>query len=43
MILAEAGNLRRFAHYRQFFTFCGMNLTAQQSGRFRGIMQCLSP
>ena len=35
-IMAEAGNLRRFAHYRQFLTFCGMNLSTQQSGRFRG-------
>jgi transposase len=23
-ILAEAGDLRRFAHYRQFLKFCGM-------------------
>ena len=30
-ILAEAGNLRRFAHYRQFLKFCGMNLSTQQS------------
>ena len=37
MILAEAGDLRRFAHYRQFLTFCGMNLSTQQSGRFRGV------
>ena len=36
-ILAEAGDLRRFPHYRQFLTFCGMNLSTQQSGRFRGI------
>jgi transposase len=36
-ILAEAGNLRRFAHYRQFLKFCGMNLSTQQSGRFRGV------
>jgi transposase len=36
-ILAEAGDLRRFAHYRQFLKFCGMNLSTQQSGRFRGI------
>jgi transposase len=33
-ILAEAGDLRRFAHYRQFLKFCGMS---QQYGRFRGI------
>ena len=37
MILAEAGNLRRFRHHRQFLTFCGMNLSTQQSGRFRGV------
>lgn len=37
IILAEAGDLRRFAHYRQFLTFCGMNLSTQQSGRFRGV------
>ncbi len=36
MILAEAGDLRRFNHYRQFLSFCGMNLSTQQSGRFRG-------
>jgi transposase len=36
-ILAEAGGLRRFAHYRQFLKFCGMNLSTQQSGRFRGV------
>ena len=35
--LAEAGDLRRFAHYRQFLKFCGMNLSTQQSGRFRGV------
>lgn len=36
-ILAEAGDLRRFDHYRQFLKFCGMNLSTQQSGRFRGV------
>jgi transposase len=36
-ILAEAGDLRRFAHHRQFLNFCGMSLSTQQSGRFRGI------
>jgi len=35
-ILAEAGDLRRFAHYRQFLKFCGFDLSTQQSGRFRG-------
>jgi transposase len=28
-ILAEAGDLRRFAHYRQFLKFCGMSLSTQ--------------
>jgi transposase len=36
-ILAEAGDLRRFAHHRQFLKFCGMDLSTQQSGRFRGL------
>jgi transposase len=36
-ILAKAGDLRRFAHYRQLLKFCGMNLPTQQSGRFRGV------
>jgi transposase len=36
-ILAEAGDLRRFDHHRQFLKFCGMNLSTQQSGRFRGV------
>lgn len=35
-ILAEAGNLRRFAHYRQFLKFCGLDLSTQQSGQSRG-------
>lgn len=35
-ILAEAGDLRRFKHYRQFLTFCGFNLSKQQSGTLRG-------
>jgi len=35
-ILAEAGDLRRFAHYRQFLKFCGFDLATHQSGRFRG-------
>lgn len=35
-IVAEAGDLRRFVHYRQFLKFCGMSLSTQQSGRFRG-------
>lgn len=35
-ILAEAGDLRRFKHHRQFLKFCGMDLSTQQSGTFRG-------
>ena len=35
-ILAEAGDLRRFRHHRQFLKFCGLNLSTQQSGVFRG-------
>nr|WP_323780995.1 transposase [Leisingera sp.] len=35
-ILAEAGDLRRFRHQRQFLKFCGMDLAAVQSGMFRG-------
>jgi len=35
-ILAEAGDLRRFDHYRQFLKFCGFDLATHQSGQFRG-------
>ena len=35
-ILAEAGDLRRFRHHRQFLKFCGMDLATVQSGSFRG-------
>jgi transposase len=35
-ILAEAGDLRRFGHHRQFLKFCGLDLSTQQSGQFRG-------
>jgi transposase len=35
VILAEAGDLRRFAHYRQFLKFCGLDLAKSQSGAFR--------
>ena len=35
-ILAEAGELRRFAHHRQFLTFCEMDRAMIQSGPFRG-------
>ncbi len=36
-ILAEAGDLRRFQHHRQFLKFCGFDLCTQQSGQFRGM------
>lgn len=35
-ILAEAGDLRRFAHHRQFIKYCGLDLAKCQSGQFRG-------
>jgi transposase len=36
-ILAEAGDLRRFRHHRQFLKFCGLDLATHQSGQFRGL------
>jgi transposase len=35
-ILAEAGDVRRFPHHRQFLKFCGMDLATVQSGMIRG-------
>lgn len=35
-ILAEAGDLRRFAHHRQFLKFCGLDLAKHHSGTMRG-------
>jgi len=35
-ILAEAGDLRRFGHHRQFLKFCGLDLATYRSGQFRG-------
>lgn len=35
-ILAEAGDLRRFAHHRQFLKYCGLDLAKSQSGTLRG-------
>jgi transposase len=35
-IIAEAGDLRRFGHHRQFLKFCGLDLSTLQSGTFRG-------
>jgi transposase len=36
VILAEAGDLRRFRHHRQFLKFCGLDLAKSQSGMSRG-------
>src|ERR1700722_9575261 len=35
VILAEAGDQRRFGHHRQFLKFCGLDLAKCQSGAFR--------
>jgi transposase len=35
-ILAEAGDLRRFPHVRQFLKYCGFDLCTEQSGQSRG-------
>src|SRR6185369_10412083 len=35
IILAEAGDLRRFSHHRQFLKLCGLDLAKSQSGTFR--------
>lgn len=35
-ILAEAGDLRRFEHHKQFLKYCGFDLATHQSGIFRG-------
>lgn len=35
VILAEAGDVRRFAHHRQFLKFCGLDLAKTQSGGSR--------
>ncbi len=36
-ILAEAGDLRRFKHVRQFLKYCGFDLATYQSGLTRGV------
>lgn len=33
MIIAESGDLIRFAHSRQYLNFCGFNLSDSQSGQ----------
>jgi len=35
-VLAEAGDLRRFGHHRQFLKFCGFDLARAQSGARKG-------
>jgi transposase len=35
-VLAEAGDLRRFRHHRQFLKFSGLDLATHQSGQSRG-------
>jgi transposase len=37
IILSEAGDLRRFSHYKKFLKYCGFNLCTHQSGQFRGM------
>jgi transposase len=36
IILAEAGDLRRFSHHRKFLKYCGLDLSTARSGQFRG-------
>lgn len=38
-VLAEAGDLRRFNHHRQFLKYCGLDLAKSQSGATRGLNQ----
>jgi transposase len=38
-VLAEAGDLQRFRHERQFLKFCGLDLSTAQSGAYRGRTQ----
>ena len=35
-VLAEVGDIRRFAHHRQFLKYCGFDLAKLQSGSQRG-------
>ncbi|WP_368647410.1 IS110 family transposase [Castellaniella ginsengisoli] len=35
-VLAEVGDIRRFAHHRQFLKYCGFDLAKLQSGTHRG-------
>jgi transposase len=36
VILAEAGDLHRFSHHKQFLKYCGLDLAKEQSGVSRG-------
>ena len=36
IILAESGDLKRFAHHKQYLNFCGFNLSSLQSGQQKG-------
>ncbi len=36
-ILAEAGDVRRFPHHRQFLKYCGLDLAKSQSGATKGL------
>lgn len=36
IILAESGDMRRFSHHRKFLKYCGLDLSTEQSGQFRG-------
>jgi transposase len=38
-VLSEAGDLRRFSHYRKFLKYCGFDLSTSQSGTQRGTPQ----
>ena len=38
-VLAEAGDVRRFSHYRKFLNYCGLALSTSQSGSHRGTSQ----
>ncbi|ESZ57134.1 hypothetical protein X728_24735 [Mesorhizobium sp. L103C120A0] len=38
-VIAEAGDLRRLGHHRQFLKFCGLDLSTQKSGEARPAFQ----
>ena len=41
-VLAEAGDLRRFSHYRKFLNYCGLALATSQSGKRSTVPQLSS-